>query len=62
MATCGYCKTQQTQLYEDGVPICIMCSNAIQEAKLDGIEKASAATAGAGGNTRADAMFGKMPE
>jgi hypothetical protein len=60
MAKCTYCKTQETQLYEDGVPICIVCSNRIQEAKLDCIEKASAAAAG--GSSRADARFGNVPE
>lgn len=27
MATCFHCKTQETQLYENGVPICIACAN-----------------------------------
>jgi hypothetical protein len=55
MATCAHCKTQETQLYEDGVPICIPCANAVQEAKLDGIERASAAAAG--GGSRFDGRF-----
>ena len=26
MATCVHCKTQETQLYENGTPICIACA------------------------------------
>lgn len=27
MATCFHCKTEETQLYENGVPICLRCAN-----------------------------------
>jgi hypothetical protein len=27
MATCAYCETQETQLHENGVPICLKCSD-----------------------------------
>ena len=27
MATCAYCKTEETQLHENGVPICLKCSD-----------------------------------
>jgi hypothetical protein len=27
MATCAHCKTQETQLYENGVPICLDCAD-----------------------------------
>ena len=26
MATCAHCKKQETELYENGVPICIACA------------------------------------
>lgn len=26
MATCAHCKTQETQLFENGVPVCIACA------------------------------------
>ena len=28
MATCAYCKNQETQLYENGVPTCLKCVEA----------------------------------
>ena len=28
MAVCAHCKKQETELYENGVPICIACANA----------------------------------
>ena len=28
MATCAFCKTQETHLYENGVPICLKCIEA----------------------------------
>jgi len=30
MATCALCKIRETQLYENGVPICVKCSDARQ--------------------------------
>ena len=27
MATCFHCKTEETQLYENGVPVCLRCAN-----------------------------------
>jgi len=60
MAICANCKHEETQLYEDGVPICIPCANAEQEAKLDGIEKAYAVAAGGDGHY--DGRFGQIPE
>ena len=27
MATCALCKAQETQLYENGVPVCLKCSD-----------------------------------
>lgn len=32
MATCAYCKVQETELYEHNIPICVNCA-AIQEEK-----------------------------
>ena len=34
MATCAYCKKQETQAYDDGVPICMACEEklALREA------------------------------
>ena len=26
MATCAHCKTQETELYENGTPICLACA------------------------------------
>src|ERR1700677_4778602 len=34
MATCANCKTEETDRYEGGVPICLLCANAEQEATL----------------------------
>lgn len=28
MATCFHCKTEETQLFENGVPICLKCAEA----------------------------------
>jgi hypothetical protein len=28
MATCAHCKTQETQLFQNGVPICLDCAGA----------------------------------
>ena len=40
MATCAVCKTKETQLYENGVPICTGCVNWQQaKAKLDEIRR-----------------------
>ena len=38
MATCVVCKTQETQLYENSVPICIGCVKR-QETKQDEIKR-----------------------
>ena len=37
MPKCAYCKTQETELYENGAPICIAC------ATDKAVERASAA-------------------
>jgi hypothetical protein len=55
MATCAKCKTEETEFYESGVPICFACANARQEIKLDKMERAFAASAG--GNGRFDTAF-----
>ena len=49
MAVCSVCKTEETQLHENGVPICIGCVNA-QEKKQDEIKRKAAASAGGNGD------------
>jgi len=53
MAICAKCKTEETEVYEAGVPICIPCANVQQEAKLDTLERASSASAGVNGGVEA---------
>jgi hypothetical protein len=60
MATCAKCKTEETEWYESGVPMCFSCANARQEAKLDSMERASAASAG--GSSRSDTAYGVAPK
>jgi hypothetical protein len=36
MATCAHCKTEQTQLYSYGVPVCIKCADIRAKASLAG--------------------------
>lgn len=43
MATCFHCKTEETQLFENGVPICLVCANTRAEAKLDTLQWAASA-------------------
>ena len=33
MATCAHCKTQETHLYEKGVPICLACADGHTKSK-----------------------------
>ena len=45
MALCAYCKTEETELFESDVPICLSCSNARdKKSKTDTMERAAAAT------------------
>ena len=54
MATCFHCKTEETALYENGVPICIACANA-RDAKIkQGDRKWGAA---ANGGSQPDTTF-----
>lgn len=40
MAICAVCKTRETCLYENGVPICIVCANIKEKnGKLESIER-----------------------
>ena len=44
MVTCAYCKTQDTELYHSGIPICLTCVNAREaNAKEGNGERATAA-------------------
>ena len=51
MAICALCKTQETELYDSGVPICLACATD-KAAKIRRDERATAHSArdGAGGN------------
>jgi uncharacterized protein (DUF1501 family) len=40
MATCDHCKTEETQSYENSVPICLTCAT-IRDAKAKGAPKQS---------------------
>ena len=55
MAICAQCKTQETELYENGVPLCIACATD-KAAKINREERATAHSArdGAGGNLPKD--------
>jgi hypothetical protein len=53
MAICAKCKTEESEAYEGGVPICITWANAQQETKLDTLERASSASAGVNGGVEA---------
>ena len=35
MATCAHCKTQETELYAGGVPICLDCANPTKPTEAD---------------------------
>ena len=37
MAICAHCKTQETQLYENGVPLCLACATDVA-AKINRFE------------------------
>jgi hypothetical protein len=41
MATCAHCKTQETDLFDNGVPICIACATN-KDAKAKPMERATA--------------------
>jgi hypothetical protein len=38
MENCAQCKTQETQMYQNGVPICLACATD-KAAKIDPIER-----------------------
>jgi hypothetical protein len=46
MSTCAKCRTEEADFYENGVPLCFTCANVRQEAKLDKMERTSAASVG----------------
>src|SRR5450432_3332162 len=41
MATCAHCKTQETGMYESGVPICLACATD-KAAKIKPVERGAA--------------------
>ena len=46
MAICAFCNTQETELFESGVPICLPCANARDaRSQEDTPERAAAANA-----------------
>jgi hypothetical protein len=46
MAICAHCKTEETELFESNVPICLACANARDaRSKKDTPERAAAANA-----------------
>ena len=47
MATCAHCKTQQTELYENGVPVCILCADARDARIKEGFRRWPAVTGSA---------------
>jgi hypothetical protein len=59
MATCAHCNTEETELYESGVPICLRCANA-KEAKI--MQGTRGRAAAANGNGQFSTTFGVVPE
>lgn len=41
MAICAHCRTQETQMYENGIPVCLACATDIA-AKIAPAERATA--------------------
>jgi hypothetical protein len=58
MALCSRCKAE-TELYDNGVPICLSCANA-KDAKIKQGTRAWAAAANGNGQTHS--TFGIVPE
>ena len=48
MPTCVHCKTEETQLYQNGVPICLQCADAYEAKTKQGTREWAAAVNGNG--------------
>ena len=60
MALCAQCKTQETQTYENGLPICLACATD-KAAKIEPVKRATSilgTTATTGRNLRRDLKEG----